>query len=63
MVPDQTVPATPPSSEPLAEAAPDRKYVENKPPRGLYVRVFIYVIATHVLLAMMSLVVIAANNQ
>lgn len=63
MVPDQTVPATPPSSEPLAEAVPDRKYVENKPPRGLYVRVFIYVIATHVLLAMMSLVVIAANNQ
>ncbi|WP_406481133.1 DUF6126 family protein [Streptomyces platensis] len=62
-MPDQTVPATPPSPEALAEAVPDRKYVENKPPRGLYVRVFIYVIATHVLLAMMSLVVIAANNQ
>ncbi|MFE7541748.1 DUF6126 family protein [Streptomyces platensis] len=62
-MPDQTVPATPPPSEPLAAAVPDRKYVENKPPRGLYVRVFIYVIATHVLLAMMSLVVIAANNQ
>lgn len=63
MVPDQTVPATPPSSEALAEAGRDRKYVENKPPRGLYVRVFIYVIATHVLLAMMSLVVIAAQNR
>ncbi|MFI5520586.1 DUF6126 family protein [Streptomyces platensis] len=63
MVPDQTVPATPAPSEALAEAAPDRTYVENKPPRGLYVRVFIYVIATHVLLAMMSLVVIAANNR
>ncbi|WP_432145239.1 DUF6126 family protein [Streptomyces sp. bgisy084] len=62
-MPDQTVPATPPSPEPLAEAVPGRKYVENKPPRGLYVRVFIYVIATHVLLAMMSLVVIAANNR
>ncbi|MFF3542127.1 DUF6126 family protein [Streptomyces platensis] len=62
-MPDQTVPATPPSPEPLAGAVPDRKYVENKPPRGLYVRVFIYVIATHVLLAMMSLVVIAANNR
>ncbi|MGW2411689.1 DUF6126 family protein [Streptomyces tubercidicus] len=42
---------------------PARKYVENKPPRGLYVRVFIYVVATHVLLAMMSLVVIAANSR
>ncbi|MGA5565835.1 DUF6126 family protein [Streptomyces platensis] len=63
-MPDQTVPATPAPSEALAEAAvPDRTYVENKPPRGLYVRVFIYVIATHVLLAMMSLVVIAANNR
>ncbi|MCR8577997.1 hypothetical protein YWIDRAFT_07291 [Streptomyces sp. SceaMP-e96] len=62
-MPDQTIPATPPSSEPLSEAVPARKYVENKPPRGLYVRVFIYVIATHVLLAMMSLVVIAANSR
>ncbi|MFJ3952051.1 DUF6126 family protein [Streptomyces sp. Je 1-4] len=62
-MPDQTIPATPPSSEPQSEAVPTRKYVENKPPRGLYVRVFIYVIATHVLLAMMSLVVIAANSR
>ncbi|MGW8552681.1 DUF6126 family protein [Streptomyces tubercidicus] len=62
-MPDQTVPAAPPSAEPLTEAAPARKYVENKPPRGLYVRVFIYVVATHVLLAMMSLVVIAANSR
>lgn len=62
-MPDQTIPATPPPSEPLSEAMPARKYVENKPPRGLYVRVFIYVIATHVLLAMMSLVVIAANSR
>ncbi|MGW3010726.1 DUF6126 family protein [Streptomyces sp. NPDC001219] len=62
-MPDQTMPATPPAPEPLAGAAPVRKYVENKPPRGLYVRVFIYVIATHVLLAMMSLVVIAANSR
>ncbi|MFE6738535.1 DUF6126 family protein [Streptomyces tubercidicus] len=62
-MPDQTVPAAPPSAEPLTEAVPARKYVENKPPRGLYVRVFIYVVATHVLLAMMSLVVIAANSR
>ncbi|MEU8914017.1 DUF6126 family protein [Streptomyces nigrescens] len=62
-MPDQTIPATPPSSEPPSGAVPARKYVENKPPRGLYVRVFIYVIATHVLLAMMSLVVIAANSR
>ncbi|MFE9142998.1 DUF6126 family protein [Streptomyces tubercidicus] len=62
-MPDQTVPAAQPSAEPLTEAVPARKYVENKPPRGLYVRVFIYVVATHVLLAMMSLVVIAANSR
>ncbi|MFE1177130.1 DUF6126 family protein [Streptomyces sp. NPDC058773] len=65
-MPDQTIPAVPadpPSPGPLSGAGSPRKYVENKPPRGLYVRVFIYVIATHVLLAMMSLVVIAANSR
>ncbi|KOG52861.1 hypothetical protein ADK78_03580 [Kitasatospora aureofaciens] len=46
------------------QAAPAaRKYVENKPPRGVYVRVFIYVVATHALLAFMSLIFIIAKNR
>ncbi|UZJ33592.1 DUF6126 family protein [Streptomyces endophytica] len=49
-------------SGPSAAPAPTR-YVENKPPRGLYVRVFIYVVATHVLLAFMSLLVIIAKSR
>ena len=47
----------------VPERAAARKYVENKPPRGLYVRVFIYVIATHVLLAFMSLLVVIAKTR
>ncbi|MGW5943147.1 DUF6126 family protein [Streptomyces celluloflavus] len=70
-MPDQTTPSspqtspetTPPPAEPLADPAPARVYVENKPPRGLYVRVFIYVIATHVLLAFMSLLVVVAKSR
>lgn len=46
-----------------ADAIPARKYVENKPPRGVYVRVFIYVVATHVLLAFMSLLVVIAKTR
>ncbi|MFD8548232.1 DUF6126 family protein [Streptomyces sp. NPDC059649] len=59
-MPDQT-PADLPAG-PSAAPAPSR-YVENKPPRGLYVRVFIYVVATHVLLAFMSLLVIIAKSR
>ncbi|TJZ54727.1 hypothetical protein FCH28_16155 [Streptomyces piniterrae] len=44
-------------------AAPPRVYVETKPPRGLYVRVFIYVVVTHVLLAFMSLLVVVAKSR
>jgi hypothetical protein len=55
-VPDQTPP-------PPTPATPGRKYVENKPPRGLYVRVFLYVVATHVLLAFMSLLVVIAKTR
>ncbi|MGP8297915.1 DUF6126 family protein [Streptomyces inhibens] len=63
-MPDQTTPLSPDvSPEPLPETKPTRKYVENKPPRGLYVRVFIYVVATHVLLAFMSLLVIIAKTR
>ncbi|REK85363.1 hypothetical protein DY245_38255 [Streptomyces inhibens] len=63
-MPDQTTPLSPDvSPEPLPETTPARKYVENKPPRGLYVRVFIYVVATHVLLAFMSLLVIIAKTR
>ncbi|WP_167538533.1 DUF6126 family protein [Streptomyces albofaciens] len=53
------------SDDPTAEAtpAPGRTYVENKPPRGVYVRVFIYVVATHALLAFMSLIFIIAKNR
>lgn len=36
---------------------------EDRPPRGLYVRVFIYVVVTHVLLAFMSLVVMMAESR
>ncbi|KUL35346.1 hypothetical protein ADL22_27610 [Streptomyces sp. NRRL F-4489] len=53
-------PSTPP---PAPDPAAPRRYVENKPPRGLYVRVFIYVVATHVLLAFMSLLVMAAKSR
>ncbi|WP_198535141.1 DUF6126 family protein [Streptomyces natalensis] len=42
---------------------PARAYVETKPPRGVYVRVFIYVVATHVLLAFLSLLVYAARTR
>ncbi|MFI0902433.1 DUF6126 family protein [Streptomyces sioyaensis] len=62
-MPDQTTPATPPPSEQLPGAASGRMYVENKPPRGLYVRVFLYVVATHVLLAFMSLLVVVAKTR
>ncbi|MCK7624691.1 DUF6126 family protein [Streptomyces sp. RS10V-4] len=51
-----------PDPAPSTPPAP-RRYVENKPPRGLYVRVFIYVVATHVLLAFMSLLVIIAKSR
>ncbi|MFI7102692.1 DUF6126 family protein [Streptomyces sp. NPDC050161] len=70
-MPDHSTPP-PALPEPGAGAAPDavpdpaapaRVYVENKPPRGLYVRVFIYVVATHVLLAFMSLLVIIAKTR
>lgn len=40
-----------------------KKYTEDKAPRGLYVRVFIYVVATHVLLAFMSLIFIIAKSR
>ncbi|MFG2894865.1 DUF6126 family protein [Streptomyces sp. NPDC048248] len=59
-MPDQPTPA---SGAPSPEGEPARAYVENKPPRGLYVRVFIYVIATHVLLAFMSLLVVIAKSR
>jgi len=62
-MPDQTTPASPPSAEPLPGAASGRTYVENKPPRGVYVRVFVYVVATHVLLAFMSLLVVLAKTR
>ncbi|MFK8850029.1 DUF6126 family protein [Streptomyces sp. Ac-502] len=52
-----------PQAVPGATPAPARKYVENKPPRGVYVRVFIYVVATHVLLAFMSIIFIIAKNR
>ncbi|WP_199810441.1 MULTISPECIES: DUF6126 family protein [Streptomyces] len=53
-----------PTAPQAAPAAPTaRKYVENKPPRGVYVRVFIYVVATHALLAFMSLIFIIAKNR
>ncbi|MCZ1006588.1 DUF6126 family protein [Streptomyces lydicus] len=65
-MPDQTVPAVPasPPSEPLPGTAPAaRTYKESKPPRGVYVRVFLYVVATHVLLAFMSFLVIVAKSR
>ncbi|MDT0455895.1 DUF6126 family protein [Streptomyces sp. DSM 41527] len=65
-MPDQTVPAVsaPPPSEPLPGTAPAaRTYKEGKPPRGVYVRVFLYVVATHVLLAFMSFLVIVAKSR
>ncbi|MEU4200053.1 DUF6126 family protein [Streptomyces sp. NPDC039022] len=52
-----------PQALPETAPAPARKYVENKPPRGVYVRVFIYVVATHVLLAFMSIIFIIAKNR
>ncbi|MFD7662081.1 DUF6126 family protein [Streptomyces sp. NPDC059788] len=52
-----------PQAAPATSPAPARKYVENKPPRGVYVRVFIYVVATHVLLAFMSIIFIIAKNR
>ncbi|MEE4421511.1 DUF6126 family protein [Streptomyces bugieae] len=57
-MPDRT-----PTDLPSGPSAAPARYVENKPPRGLYVRVFIYVVATHVLLAFMSLLVIIAKSR
>ncbi|BDM71378.1 hypothetical protein HEK616_48650 [Streptomyces nigrescens] len=57
-MPDRT-----PTDLPSGPSAVPARYVENKPPRGLYVRVFIYVVATHVLLAFMSLLVIIAKSR
>ncbi|MEU9125395.1 DUF6126 family protein [Streptomyces sp. NPDC048506] len=68
-MPDHTTPpSTASAAPPAAEASPaeaprPRRYVETKTPRGVYVRVFIYVVATHVLLALMSLVVVMANSR
>ncbi|GGN43814.1 hypothetical protein GCM10012285_25700 [Streptomyces kronopolitis] len=62
-MPDRITPATPPPTEQPLEAAAGRTYVEHKPPRGVYVRVFIYVVATHVLLAFMSLLVVIAKTR
>ncbi|MFG2530945.1 DUF6126 family protein [Streptomyces sp. NPDC048516] len=61
-MPDQTASAVsvPPPSEPPPGARP---YKEGKPPRGVYVRVFLYVVATHVLLAFMSFLVIVARSR
>ena len=63
-MPDHTTPAP---STPQAGGVPDaptsRRYVENKPPRGMYVRVFVYVVATHALLAFMSLLVVLAKSR
>ncbi|GGU80430.1 hypothetical protein GCM10010211_53270 [Streptomyces albospinus] len=60
-MPENSTPVSPLPSTPEPPASP--KYVENKPPRGLYVRVFVYVVATHVLLAFMSLLVIIAKSR
>ncbi|MEV6566687.1 DUF6126 family protein [Streptomyces kronopolitis] len=60
---DRIAPATPPPADQPPEAPTVRPYVENKPPRGMYVRVFIYVVATHVLLAFMSLLVVIAKTR
>ncbi|MFK0295531.1 DUF6126 family protein [Streptomyces sp. NPDC090442] len=57
-MPDDTTPAP---STPVPPTS--RRYVETKPPRGVYVRVFIYVVATHALLAFMSLLVLIAKNR
>ncbi|MFG2142395.1 DUF6126 family protein [Streptomyces sp. NPDC048650] len=46
-----------------AGPTPAPAYVETKPPRGVYVRVFVYVVATHVLLAFMSLLVFVAKTR
>ncbi|MEV7381216.1 DUF6126 family protein [Streptomyces lydicus] len=67
-MPDHTIPSPtePPAGSPgstEAGAPAPRRYVETKAPRGVYVRVFIYVVATHVLLAMMSLVVLMAKSK
>lgn len=75
-MPDQTIPAVPvppPSEPPPSEPLPSdplpgtapaaRTYKEGKPPRGVYVRVFLYVVATHVLLAFMSFLVIVAKSR
>ncbi|MFG2291632.1 DUF6126 family protein [Streptomyces sp. NPDC048595] len=64
-MPDHSTPhpADRPDGAIPAETAPARRYVENKPPRGVYVRVFIYVVATHVLLAFMSLLVVVAKSR
>ncbi|MEU3710917.1 DUF6126 family protein [Streptomyces catenulae] len=66
-MPDHSTPAVPGTTGGSDAVAPppasERKYVENKPPRGLYVRVFIYVVATHVLLAFMSVLVFAAKTR
>ncbi|QHC24751.1 DUF6126 family protein [Streptomyces sp. GS7] len=59
-MPENPTPASPAPSSPEPASA---QYVENKPPRGLYVRVFVYVVATHVLLAFMSLLVIIAKSR
>ncbi|MFF4604912.1 DUF6126 family protein [Streptomyces sp. NPDC001339] len=61
--PPAATPSPSSSSSSSAGAAPARPYVENKPPRGVYVRVFIYVVATHVLLAFMSLLVVIATSR
>ncbi|MEU5212465.1 DUF6126 family protein [Streptomyces sp. NPDC020742] len=63
--PPPTDPAadSPGSPGPLSEPVRSQPYVVTKPPRGVSVRVFIYVVATHVLLAFMSMLVFLAKSR
>ncbi|MET9291399.1 DUF6126 family protein [Streptomyces sp. NPDC003077] len=57
-------PSAPGSTEaPGDGAARPRTYVENKPPLGVYVRVFIYVVATHVLLGFFYFIMVMAKSR
>lgn len=50
-------PAVPPAS-----AGARKNNVEDRAPRGLTVRVFLYVVATHVLLAFLSFIVLMLKS-
>ncbi|MFJ5087945.1 DUF6126 family protein [Streptomyces sp. NPDC088674] len=62
--PEPQSPPSPQAPESAPEDSPIRRFVEDKIPTGLWVRVFVYVVAAHGVAAFLYLLfVLGAKNQ